>query len=780
MKTESTLKKIPFLLTFGLLLILNGVYAQTLFEITSPSGIAGIYDMASAGFGGELPGCADETPVSGELIIGDDNDDEGGSGSTTDGCQAIVNDLTGKIAIIDRGACEFGVKCLNAENAGAILVIVCNNQATDIFSMGAGAVGDQVTIPALMISMADCATIRTEVPGATATISWSPIIPSDDVVLWDGGQFDGGFGDWTTIAISPDTAFWTWTPDGRSGNGNIVHSPSVCNGAAIFDANVYNAEAAGGAPPYPQHSGELISPVIDCSTFEFTSLKFYTHNLRLNGNTDFSVSIDGGTTWSDPTVIETENVFTSVETNLVGTEIKRYLISEFPGQANCRIKFTFNGDFYFFILDDVQLIEPERNNLVVMENFYAIAPNAVSPASQAEPFSFLADVYNAGAITQTGVNLNVTIEDNSGPVFSSDLPYLPIPPDSLVENIPFLDYFTSSGIPTEYNGTYEISSDSVDFDPSDNFRYFSFETSDTVFAKERGMTRTIVPAAGNWEGEGEPHSWAYGNFFYVVNGDNWWASSATFGIGNADAPGIAGRLITIYLYKWDADSNEDGNMDPDERTRVGFFVYEITGDELPTDLITVPLLNFPSGDPGPVELDSDQAYVIMVEYNINDEVDFALVASDVIDYGAMAFRSEINGGIPAGLARYAGMLGVNGDLESEAYSSIGFGRDLVPVVRLNIQQPTSIEETLDASNLIEISPNPADNKINLNIELVETQERVSIRIFDVNGRMIMDQPYENMKNESFEFDVSDYTSGAYFLHFITENGVRTERFIVQH
>ena len=70
--------------------------------------------LAPSGFGGELPGCADMTPIVGELVIVDD-----GTDPTSDGCEPIQNDLTGKIALIDRGACEFGVKCLNAENAGA-------------------------------------------------------------------------------------------------------------------------------------------------------------------------------------------------------------------------------------------------------------------------------------------------------------------------------------------------------------------------------------------------------------------------------------------------------------------------------------------------------------------------------------------------------------------------------------------------------------------------------------------------------------------------------------
>jgi hypothetical protein len=414
----------------------------------------------------------------------------------------------------------------------------------------------------------------------------------------------------------------------------------------------------------------------------------------------------------------------------------------------------------------------------VNENFYAISLNTMWPASQVECFGFLADIENIGSSAQTNVNLNITITENGvGDVFTDDLFYGEISVDSVAENQPFPGCFTpNADVGTSYTGTYLVSADSADLAPENNFQTFDFIITDTVFAKEMGATTPVQPAAGNWEGEGEPHSWAFGNYFYIVNGSpDYFASSATFGM-DAQVGEIVGRLITVYLYRWDEDSNEDGVMDPDERTRVAFNIYEITGDEMLTDLITLPLLNFPSGDPGPVELDSDQAYVLMLEYATNDEVDFTMAGAGV-DYGATSFLSEM-GAMESW--RYAYMLGINGDLESEPYSSAGFSGGITPVVRLNIAGIVSVEETLDASNLIEIAPNPADNKINLNIELTETQERVNIRILDVNGRLILDQPYENMKYESLEFDVSNYTSGTDFLHFITENGVRTERFIVQH
>jgi hypothetical protein len=52
------------------------------------------------------------------------------------GCSAISTDLTGRIALIDRGACSFTTKVRNAETAGAVGAIVANNVAGDPSAMG--------------------------------------------------------------------------------------------------------------------------------------------------------------------------------------------------------------------------------------------------------------------------------------------------------------------------------------------------------------------------------------------------------------------------------------------------------------------------------------------------------------------------------------------------------------------------------------------------------------------------------------------------------------------
>jgi len=61
--------------------------------------------------------------------------------------------FTGKAALIRRGVCEFGVKVLNAEQAGAEFAIVYNSVAGGdaLIPMGAGEVGDQATISSVFI-----------------------------------------------------------------------------------------------------------------------------------------------------------------------------------------------------------------------------------------------------------------------------------------------------------------------------------------------------------------------------------------------------------------------------------------------------------------------------------------------------------------------------------------------------------------------------------------------------------------------------------------------------
>ena len=69
-----------------------------------------------------------------------------------DACTApAAGSLTNKIALITSTSCEYGLKVLNAQNAGAIGVIVYRPAVDAPVGMGAGNSGSQVTIPSINI-----------------------------------------------------------------------------------------------------------------------------------------------------------------------------------------------------------------------------------------------------------------------------------------------------------------------------------------------------------------------------------------------------------------------------------------------------------------------------------------------------------------------------------------------------------------------------------------------------------------------------------------------------
>ena len=84
-------------------------------------------------------------------------------------CSPLSTVLTGKIALVSRGTCTFSTKIRNAQNAGAVAVLVANNVPGDGIGMAADGTPAQPTVPAYNVSLADSAALKV-LDGLSTTI----------------------------------------------------------------------------------------------------------------------------------------------------------------------------------------------------------------------------------------------------------------------------------------------------------------------------------------------------------------------------------------------------------------------------------------------------------------------------------------------------------------------------------------------------------------------------------------------------------------------------------
>ncbi|WP_343073381.1 myxosortase-dependent M36 family metallopeptidase [Pyxidicoccus fallax] len=145
--------------------------------VTAPASIAGNYQVGVAsGFGPQT------FDVSGSVVAALDEANTAGP-TTTDACTAFTNaaEVAGKLALVDRGGCNFTVKLENAQTAGAIGVIIADNAAGPVTDIGGTATN--ITLPSLRLTQEDGARLRGALAeGVTATLFRGPTIGLDGTV----------------------------------------------------------------------------------------------------------------------------------------------------------------------------------------------------------------------------------------------------------------------------------------------------------------------------------------------------------------------------------------------------------------------------------------------------------------------------------------------------------------------------------------------------------------------------------------------------------------------
>lgn len=603
------------------------------------------------------------------------------------------------------------------------------------------------------------------IAGAT-TLSAQTVIQSYD--------FDGGLQGWTSQIISGDSN-WVWNPNGDVTNGlaaaptDIIASPTASNGTAAFNGDFYITQGVNnpGQPPYPQFVVDLVSPSIDLSGVTGgVSVRYYqlVRHLNLAGGASFrtsvSYSFDDGVTWED--AIEA-NPTLAVNASSVNDQVT-IPIPGAAGTSQFRVKFTYGQDFYFWVLDDIEIVERGGLDLRANQNFYAIASDARVPSEHVANMMFLHDIQNVGGEEATNTVLTATIRNpQNQPVYTVDEQYGTVAVDELVENVIFGNYMPD-GTPGLYTGVYELSADGTDINPGNNATVFQFEITSDHFSKDLGATRSVAPRDDN--------SFSYG-CHYIARTPNWKADRVEMGLifNDADRALVAGRDIFVWLYEW-ADENENGLSEESERIVRGIGTYTIVGNEdYRNGLFSVPLEAW--NEESDLILNEGSGYIVAIEYNDDLAAPAAafLASADNLDYGATVFLQD-----SVGSPRYAGMLDVG---LTKEFSSLGFGYDLVPVARLYGSVVNANDDIELADNALKVFPNPVAYDMNVEVELEEASD-LTISMWTLDGKLVFEENKDNIKSQTLDYNVSGLANGEYLLKINTaDGGYKTQTVTVQ-
>jgi hypothetical protein len=163
---------------------------RSLVVVEEPEGLtSNVFETSEADFGGRIS----NNPLTAEIVQSITEDPE----FPIQGCSNITNNLFGKIALIDRGICDFSEKVFRAQQKGAVMAIICNiagvngGDGEELFVMGGGANANEVNIPSVMMKKSDCDLLKITLATGQRIIMHAEEQPIEGPASFDA-SFDNG------------------------------------------------------------------------------------------------------------------------------------------------------------------------------------------------------------------------------------------------------------------------------------------------------------------------------------------------------------------------------------------------------------------------------------------------------------------------------------------------------------------------------------------------------------------------------------------------------------
>jgi hypothetical protein len=602
------------------------------------------------------------------------------------------------------------------------------------------------------------------------------------VYIWGGpgdanSEFADGLNDWTTN--DDRGAVWVHKANGKADDGTYwsdrdpIESASVGNGAAVFDSDKFHS-VDGIAYP---HRGELTSPAFSCEGHNTVFVRFdqLTRYWNATDNQTFmQVSTDGGTTWlpgdginCNPDLLRWNFESWSWENQ------KLFDITEYAAnQPNVQIRFVWQGSYYYWILDDVYVLEQPDVDLEVSALLYdPIAAQFPATQSDARVEAFAMNVPNHGSMDVTDGVAGVVVSNTDGTIVYTDtlfdVTFLAGDTTEIDFTNTFNAYEAGVDVGTHFIDYFAYKPDQMEFNTADNF------LGDRFYVSEGYYDNSYYTPFNAWGLENyaafnvfETGSWADNEEGYVFMTDSITMACSD---GNDEETFLAD--VNVFVYKvsdevaadfsnfdTEAAAQLDPGEDPHPQLEMVGFGFESSYQNEDYTEFKIGLYNIDFEEN--IVLEPNTRYILMAYWD-NDKSLFHVA-------DRLKFH---NGSVASG---WFAPFGENDEWIWDLDPWYGW------LLGMDINYVVGTDDVLLPDNTLEVFPNPADKDINIDINFEEMQDQATIVLTDINNRYVKSLKVEDFNTLSETMDVSTVPSGNYILRLMTNNGVAEKKVIIQH
>ena len=766
------------------------------FRVDEPASVAGsdyTFATPSAGDWGAGSYITDMTAIVGaEVAIVDDGVSEP---LPTDACDPINNgsELQGKVALIDRGGCEFGFKTVRAQEQGAVAVIICNFE-DGLINMSPGAEGANANIPVIFLGNSDCQAIRQfagngllvsfELPMITGPAQFDSDLdngviaheyghgisnrltggPANAGCLFGGEQMGEGWSDFVALATTARA-----TDDGAMarGIGNYVDGLPT---------------TGGGIRRFPYSTDMNVNPL----TYSWAPGETIPHGV---GAVWCTILWDMYWALVDEYGFD-ENLTTGAGGNNLAT---RYVFEGMKNQP-CGPGFVTGRDA---ILKADSVLNDAENSCLIWSVFarrgvgFSADQGDTDIGDEIEAFDVPCACRNKITITKSVTDFIDAGEEIDVTILVSNCKIDPVSNVEVTDIIPDGTGFVagSSNIPVDVQGNTLV-----------------FDLGDLPFESERTITFKLSTDPDSWSKRlwieeiadiTTEDDWEIGFIGAVPN--NIWEVTSQFGGYTGDFSWYMEALETesrVYLQQF----SDDGFTVTGDRPVLRFWhIYNteagVDGGVLDIKNVAddvwqqVPDRMLKNGYPGLIQYGTFVVPNLQAFSGLSSD-EFIPVYVDVSDWMGQTihvryrFGTNDNTGVPNGGwiiddIEYQDMLAYNSEAcvtTAEGDNECAIAPEEGAIVDSREDANNTIEELKDVT--ISTYPNPVDNLLNIAVES-NRQQDIQFSLMTLDGKTVGTQMVKAFGKQYVQVDVSSFPAGFYFLKVATEEGTATQKVVIQ-